>query len=253
MARGKAKVSIEEVQSMKTMAQWREEDELQAELKKKALEKNESQISEALELAAPSETDSNKSRKCFASTPQKIAMQRQKEAFLGYIAKGLSQTDAAKITHISYDRVQHWKKTDEQFFKDFLEALTVFKLSHIENIAMHSQAHWQASKFLLERKFPEEFGEKTFSKVETTIGQKEDSLVAKLLEQLLPKKQEQVQVQVSTEETSMRAPTPIIPISSPFAWQHGSEDPEDEFLEAEDPEAFENDLYPEDDDEEQDD
>lgn len=241
------KVSIEEIQGMKTMAQWREEDAALEELKRKALEKNEEQLSQALEPAAPTEADSNQSRKRFASTPQKIAMQRQKEAFLGYIAKGLTQKDAAKLTHISYARIQHWKKTDEKFFKDYLEALTVFKLTHIENIAMHSQSHWQASKFLLERKFPEEFGEKTFSKVETTVSQKEDSLVAKLLEQLLPKKQEQVQV--STEESSMRAPSPIIPISNPFNWEHGSDGPEDEFLEAED---FENDLYPEDDDEDED-
>lgn len=109
----------------------------------------------------------------------------QKEIFLSLIAEGASFTHAAEMLGVSYGMAHRWRSDDEVFQLDLLKAAATFKLNHIRNISKHSEMDWKASKFLLERKFPEEFGEKTYQQVEQ-VGQKEDSFAAKILQQLIP-------------------------------------------------------------------
>lgn len=109
----------------------------------------------------------------------------EQEQILALIAEGATFTHAAEMVGRSLSTADRWRNEEEWFQQDILKAMAAFKLTHIRNIARHSEMDWKASKFLLERKFPNEFGEKVFQQVEQ-VGQKEDSFASQLLKQLLP-------------------------------------------------------------------
>lgn len=96
------------------------------------------------------------------------------ELVCGHIEGGLSNRDAAKLSGISETSFYEWisrgekdkeknKKTIYAEFADNIKAsMVVFKawnLQQIRNAAKQTK-HWTAAAWLLERKFPEEFGKK---------------------------------------------------------------------------------------------
>lgn len=114
-----------------------------------------------------------------------MRIKKQKDDICDLIAEGCSFSQAASLIGVSQPVFTKWRKEDENFCNDIMKAMEAWKLHHIRNIQMHSQTDWKASKFLLERKFPNEFGEKTFQQIEQ-VGEREDSFAAQLLKQLLP-------------------------------------------------------------------
>lgn len=191
--------------------------------------------------------DSNKHRKKLQQTPAQILKKQQKEAILNYVSKGLNYSDACKLTGVGYRTFVYWQQTDKDFVKDLHSALVAFKITHVENIARIAVENnqWQASKFLLQSKFKEEYGDHIYNKVEA-VGQKEDSFAAKILAQLLPQTPKDKEKE---EEDMQSAPKPVLP-GDPFAWEHASgfdddDDQGDDFL---DEEVFEGEDEDEDED-----
>lgn len=83
------------------------------------------------------------------------------------IAAGLSDGDACLRAGISGQSLLNWKKRGAEgeepyaaFVADLHEAEIQFKLHHLKNISVRAKRNWQASAWLLERKFPQEFGQK---------------------------------------------------------------------------------------------
>lgn len=76
------------------------------------------------------------------------------------IAAGLTIGDACALAGI--DRRTFWvhRKNDPALDLKVQRAYISFKLKHIKNIQTASESNWTASAWLLERKFPEEFGAK---------------------------------------------------------------------------------------------
>lgn len=87
---------------------------------------------------------------------------------LAGIASGLTEQDACSVVGISRTTLWKKKKEDADFKEEVRKANVAFKLKHIQNISEHANKWWQASSWLLERKFPEEFG--AASKIDITSG-----------------------------------------------------------------------------------
>jgi hypothetical protein len=91
----------------------------------------------------------------------------------GHVSKGSSELDACLLSGISRAIFYRWKRagSDEEdsdtpsIYKQFEEALRIaeahFKKEHLGRISAASNSdkrkQWQASAWLLERKFPQEF------------------------------------------------------------------------------------------------
>jgi hypothetical protein len=97
------------------------------------------------------------------------------EAFIN----GASLASAASYANISPQSVNDWRSKGQEairleekdepighliiyadFERDVQAALGKFEKEHVENIEEHSKAHWTASKFLLEKRLPKEWGPK---------------------------------------------------------------------------------------------
>jgi hypothetical protein len=72
-------------------------------------------------------------------------------------ALGSRQLAAAKAG-IHYSTLARAFHADEDFAEALSNAVEVFKMTHLANIARASKKDWNASKWILERKFPEEYG-----------------------------------------------------------------------------------------------
>lgn len=168
----------------------------------------------------------------------------EQEKFLGFVAEGMTEKDSMALCGISYTKVRNWKLKDKQFIKDLWMAEQSFKLKHIRNIDRHSDMDWKASKFLLERKFKDEWGEKTFTQVEQVGGDKEAKFVGNLLNQIL------AAVSGQPTPTLAKPPQPTLPLSDPYSWEQGTDDEDDDYIQepmdAEDPDEYETGEYSED-------
>lgn len=79
---------------------------------------------------------------------------------------GLNITDCANLCNISRQTLHDWldkgKKAKsgkyKKFYERFQKANTKFKFYHLDKITKNDS--WQASAWILERTFPEEFGKK---------------------------------------------------------------------------------------------
>lgn len=165
-----------------------------------------------------------------------IRQKAEQEKFLGFISEGMTEKDSMHLCQISYTKVRHWKLHDKEFLKDLWMAEQSFKLQHVRNISAASERDWKASKFLLERKFPAEFGERSFQQVEQVGGDKEAKFVSNLLTQILSA----VTGQEPTA-TLAKPPHPVIPLSDPFTWGEGTDEDEEgaeQALDVEDPEDY---------------
>ncbi len=97
------------------------------------------------------------------------ATQKTIDVILSAIADGLTQRDASILAGISEDTLSLWKK-DSDFSEQMRQKQIEFKLGHIRVIKKASEKSWQASAWLLERKFKEEFSLKTKMDVEVNEG-----------------------------------------------------------------------------------
>ncbi len=76
------------------------------------------------------------------------------------IALGLSPNRAAGKVKVHHSTVAEWRKNDPQFDADVQNAEAAFIQKQIENVqAAANKGSWQASAWLLERKFPSEFSQ----------------------------------------------------------------------------------------------
>lgn len=91
-----------------------------------------------------------------------------------YIYSGSSKQDAALLCGITRKTLENWLergKTEELgMYVDFAEAvetaLAAFKQTQIDLIATAAEKHWQAAAWLLERRFPREWGRREALEVE---------------------------------------------------------------------------------------
>ena len=103
--------------------------------------------------------------------PTKLTKKLQ-EDICGYIENGASFKDACLLANIDITTFCNWRKQgkiDEGNNKDSIysnfskatkKAEATFKIYHVQQItkASREQGHWQASAWLLERKYPDEYG-----------------------------------------------------------------------------------------------
>lgn len=83
------------------------------------------------------------------------------EIILKSISNGMTQKDAGILAGVSEDTISLWKKQKPDFSEKLLQKELEFKQSHILNIQIKAiEGTWQASAWLLERKFPKEFGQR---------------------------------------------------------------------------------------------
>ena len=75
-----------------------------------------------------------------------------------FIASGATNEDACKLTGIGESSFYDWIKRFPEFSEAVKKASVDFKRAHILKIAMDES--WQSSAWLLERRFPEEYGKR---------------------------------------------------------------------------------------------
>lgn len=93
--------------------------------------------------------------------------QEQWDGFLRDVASGLSITDAAVNNRISRVAVYDKKDADKEFSNQLEQALIKPKSDALGLVKKASKTVWTAAAWLLERKWPDEFGLK--QKLEYTI------------------------------------------------------------------------------------
>jgi hypothetical protein len=75
-----------------------------------------------------------------------------------YIAEGLPNKQAAALAGISETQFYDWKGKKPKFSERVKEARAKFVAHHVNIIKKAGEeGHWQASAWLLERSFPDEF------------------------------------------------------------------------------------------------
>ena len=75
------------------------------------------------------------------------------------VKNGLSVSHAAEKLHVHHSTVARWRKELAEFDTAILAAEAEFIDSQIANIRTAAKTSWQASAWLLERKFPEFFSQ----------------------------------------------------------------------------------------------
>lgn len=79
-------------------------------------------------------------------------------AICGWIERGMSQKDAGTLAGISETTFHTWRQKYPDFATAIEESQAKFKAWHVMNIVRHADDNPAHSKWLLERKFPEEYG-----------------------------------------------------------------------------------------------
>lgn len=91
-----------------------------------------------------------------------------------YIENGMNNHDSAKLCLITEDTLYRWLREAEEVdengkplkryerqrkLKDAMQkAQSAFKAYHVQNITKAARKNWQASAWMLERRFPDEYG-----------------------------------------------------------------------------------------------
>lgn len=84
------------------------------------------------------------------------------EIILDAIGQGMTQKDAGILAGVSEDTISLWKKEKPDFSERMLQKEIEFKRLNVNVIQNASlSGTWQASAWLLERKFPKEFGQRS--------------------------------------------------------------------------------------------
>lgn len=84
----------------------------------------------------------------------------------GHVEKGLSFKDSAILSHITEETFYQWKNNKPEFSESLKNAESKFKETLLDTIKKASHESWQAAAWLLERKYHEEFGQRTKSEVQ---------------------------------------------------------------------------------------
>lgn len=104
------------------------------------------------------------------------------QAICANITAGLNQQDAAELAGVPLTTFYNWLRRGEleqnrlaqsprtkprpretvflEFWKSVKKAQIAFKQTHVKNIEQAAPQHWQCSAWLLERRFPKEFGQR---------------------------------------------------------------------------------------------
>lgn len=80
---------------------------------------------------------------------------------LDAIGDGLTQRDAAVLAGICEDTLSLWKRRDSDFSEQIRQKEIEFKRKQVGNITRAAERSWQASAWLLERKYRDEYALKT--------------------------------------------------------------------------------------------
>lgn len=89
------------------------------------------------------------------------------EEVLQHVKDGMSNKDAAELAGISEVTLYAKCKEDSKFSKSLKAAQIEFKKTHVKNITTSANnGTWQASAWMLERKFNKEFGLKTVTELQ---------------------------------------------------------------------------------------
>ena len=88
---------------------------------------------------------------------------------LNKIRHGMSNRDAATLVGINNDTLYDWINKYSDFSDKLHQALMEFKQKHVIGIEKHGNRDWKARKFLLQVKFPEEFGKESDNSVNFTF------------------------------------------------------------------------------------
>lgn len=101
------------------------------------------------------------------------------------IANGLSNIDACNAAGISKTAFYDKRNADSDFSDALKKAEVKFKLSNLRNIIKAGKRHWQASAWLLERKFKKEFSRVEFQEnLPDEFAGKSDAELNKMLADL---------------------------------------------------------------------
>lgn len=95
----------------------------------------------------------NRSRSNSKRTPKMLS------AICELISNGLSVNHAAQRLHVHHSTVAHWRREFPDFDAAILAAEAAFIDSQIANIREAGKRNWQASAWLLERKWPASFAQ----------------------------------------------------------------------------------------------
>jgi hypothetical protein len=87
-------------------------------------------------------------------------------------------------------------KADAELVADIKRAEISLKLKHLQNIQRHSETDVRASQWLLARKFPSEFGEK--STIDMNTKSDDSKVIINVIQQVQKEKHAQV-IQVTHE------------------------------------------------------
>lgn len=99
------------------------------------------------------------------------------------IAEGATFKDACDLAGITFETFNTWRKdpSKPEFSEGIKKALIKFKQTHLKNVSKAgAKGVWQASAWVLERKFPEEFGRNPLAnnevKITVAIGEGKDAV-----------------------------------------------------------------------------
>src|SRR5260370_8077646 len=84
---------------------------------------------------------------------------RMLKAICELVRKGLSVRHASELLHIHYSTIGRWRNELPDFDAAILAAEAEFIEAQVANIRMAAKTSWQASAWLLERKFPKFFSQ----------------------------------------------------------------------------------------------
>lgn len=98
----------------------------------------------------------------------------------GFIQAGNNYKDSAIMAGVSYESLNRWRKDNKKFAKALERAKTRHKARLIAIIAKAAVKTWQASAWLLERRFKDEYAQKQTIEHEGEIKTKTE-----LIKQLL--------------------------------------------------------------------
>lgn len=82
---------------------------------------------------------------------------------LNYVRNGLPIAQACLAAGVSARTFREWKKVSPPLSAALKKAESEFELKHIQNINVHASESWQASAWILERKFPERYAKRVIN------------------------------------------------------------------------------------------
>lgn len=82
---------------------------------------------------------------------------------LNYVRNGLPIAQACLAAGVAHSTFRSWKQSNQSLSIALKKAESEFELKHIQNITVHASESWQASAWILERKFPERYAKRVIN------------------------------------------------------------------------------------------